>query len=62
MSSRTNGYDRAIAFVAFAPFVSLESIDLIAHLFERDEKAVVEDIYAARSGKYVYSGARKVIA
>jgi|WetSurMetagenome_2_1015567.scaffolds.fasta_scaffold391790_1 hypothetical protein len=54
MTNRTY-YDRAIAYMAIVPYVCVESIELISHLFEVKGRIVADDIAKARKGEYTYA-------
>jgi hypothetical protein len=54
MTNRTY-YDKAIAYMAIVPYVCIESIELISHLFEVNGRIVADDISRARKGEYTYA-------
>jgi len=55
MSDNRRYYDRAIAYMAITPYVCIESIDLISHLYSVNGRIVAHDIAMARKGEYRYA-------
>jgi hypothetical protein len=48
-------YDKAIAYMAIAPYVCMESIELISRIFEVNGRIVADDLSKARKGEYTYA-------
>ena len=48
-------YEKALKYLALAPFVPIESIGLVAVLFEVPARTVAQDIGKARKEEYHYA-------